>query len=145
DVETTIVCAAVERATHGDAFAVAASSGEADPVSMRRRLSGVAYRLERAAVVGDDVARVMDRLGHPQLDERQLTRCSLLARRPRHLWVALKAPEDLGQDVNHEVVFGGNALLDTPIDVIERELRRVEPALARPWLFALSFLAPPAI
>jgi hypothetical protein len=32
-----------------------------------------------------------------------------------------------------------------PIDVIERELRRVEPALARLWFFALGFLAPPAI
>jgi hypothetical protein len=42
-------------------------------------------------------------------------------------------------------MLGGNPLLDAPIDVIERGLRRVEPALARPRLFALGFLAPPAI
>jgi hypothetical protein len=42
-------------------------------------------------------------------------------------------------------MLGGNLLRDAPIDVIERELRRVEPALARLRLFALGFLAPPAI
>ena len=39
---------------------------------MRRRLAGVALRLERAAVVGDDVARVVDGFWRPQLDFRQL-------------------------------------------------------------------------
>jgi hypothetical protein len=53
--------------------------------------------------------------------------------------------EELGQDVHHELMLGGNPLLDAPIDVVERELRRVEPALARLRLFALGFLAPPAI
>jgi hypothetical protein len=38
-------------------------------------------------------------------------------------------------------VLGGDPLLDAPIDVVERELRRVEPALARPRLFE----PPPAI
>src|SRR5499427_8426950 len=72
DVETTIVCGLVERAAHGEAIAVAAGSGEADPVGVRRRLPGIALRLERTAVICDDVALVMDRLGHPQLNERQL-------------------------------------------------------------------------
>jgi hypothetical protein len=53
--------------------------------------------------------------------------------------------EELGQDAHHELMLGGNPLRDAPIDVIERGLRRVEPALARPRLFALGFLAPPAI
>ena len=47
-VETTIACALVERAAHGDGRAVAAGGGEAHPVGMRRRLSGVALGLERA-------------------------------------------------------------------------------------------------
>jgi hypothetical protein len=42
-------------------------------------------------------------------------------------------------------VLGSDPVLDAPIDVVERGQRRVEPALARPWLFALGFLAPPAI
>jgi hypothetical protein len=79
DVETAILRRLVERAAHGDAIAVAAGSGEADPVGMRRRLPGIALRLERAAIIGDDVALVIDRLGYPQLNERQLTRRSLLA------------------------------------------------------------------
>src|SRR5262249_58173552 len=37
DVETTILCGLVERAAHGDAIAVAARGGEADPVGMQRR------------------------------------------------------------------------------------------------------------
>jgi hypothetical protein len=41
DVETTILCGLVECATHGHALAVAASSGEAEPVGMRRRLLAV--------------------------------------------------------------------------------------------------------
>src|SRR5262245_8451600 len=73
DVETTIICGLVERAAHDDALAVAAGGGEADPVGMRRRLPGVALRLERAAVIGNDVARVVDGLWHPHLNERQLT------------------------------------------------------------------------
>src|SRR5262249_22270928 len=81
DVETTILRGRVERAAHGDAIPVAAGSGEADPVGMRRRLPGVALRLERAAVIGDDVARVVDRLGYPQLDQRQLAGRTLLAPR----------------------------------------------------------------
>jgi hypothetical protein len=52
--------------------------------------------------------------------------------------------EELGQDVHHEPMLGGNPLLDA-IDVVERELRRVEPALARLRLFALGFRTPPAI
>src|SRR5262249_23563177 len=71
DVETTILCGLVERAAHGDAIAVAAGGGEADPVGMRRRLPGVALRLIRPAIIGDDVARVEDGLCHPQLDQRQ--------------------------------------------------------------------------
>src|SRR5262249_60829532 len=81
DVETTILCGFVERAAHGDAVAVAASGGEANPVGVRRRLPGVALRLERSAVIGDDVALVVDGLGYPQLNERQLALRSLFARR----------------------------------------------------------------
>src|SRR6516164_7776636 len=65
DVETTIICGRVERAAHGDAIAVAAAGGEADPVGMRRRLPGVALRLERAAVIGDHVALVVHGLRLP--------------------------------------------------------------------------------
>src|SRR5262249_13890116 len=56
DVETTILCGRAESAAHGDAIAVAAGGGEADPVGMRRRLPGVALRLIRPAIIGDDVA-----------------------------------------------------------------------------------------
>jgi len=49
--------------------------------------------------------------------------------------------EDLGQDVHHELMLGGNPLFDAPIDVVERGRRRVEPALAGLRLFA----PPPAI
>src|SRR5262249_53202911 len=72
DVETTIFCGLVERAAHGDAIAVAAGGGEADPVGVRRRLPGIALRLERAAVIGNHVALVVHGLRHPQLDQRQL-------------------------------------------------------------------------
>src|SRR5262249_29707475 len=65
NVETTIFCGLVERAAHRDAIAVAAGSGETDPVGMRRRLPGVALRLERAAVIGDDVALVVHGLRLP--------------------------------------------------------------------------------
>src|SRR5262249_32472939 len=70
DVETTILCGLVERAAYGDAIAVAAGGGEADPVGMRRRLPGVALRLGGAAIIGAHVARVVDGLWHPQLDQR---------------------------------------------------------------------------
>jgi hypothetical protein len=40
-------------------------------------------------------------------------------------------------------MLGGNPLLDAPIDVVERELRRVEPALARLWFFLLGFHTKP--
>ena len=63
-------------------------------------------------------------------------------RRSPHLGVALNVREELGQDVHHELMLGGNPLLDAPIDVIERGLRRVEPALARLRLFALG--SPPS-
>ena len=69
----------------------------------------------------------------------------LLAPPAPHLRVALNVREELGQDVHHELVLGGNPLMDAPIDVIERGLRRVELALARLWFFALGFLTPPAI
>src|SRR5262249_7418940 len=137
DLETTIAYALVERAAHGDGLAVAASSSEADPVGMRRRLAGIALRLERAAVVRDDVARVVDGFWRPQLDYRQLTGRTLFApraRRPRwspHLRVALKLREDLAQDVNHELMPGGNPLLDAPIDLSQRGRRNVDLALQR--------------
>src|SRR5262249_43873563 len=137
DVKTTIAYALVERAAHGDGLAVAASSSEADPVGMRRRLAGIALRLERAAVVGDDVARVVDGFWRPQLDYRQLTGRTLFApraRRPRwssHLRIALKLREDLAQDVNHELMLGGNPLLDAPIDLSQRGRRNVDLALQR--------------
>src|SRR5215510_10464069 len=136
-VETTIAYALVERAAHGDGLAVAASSSEADPVGMRRRLAGVALRLERAAVVGDDVARVVDGFWRPQLDYRQLTGRTLFpprARRPRwppHLRVVLKLRDDLARDVNHELMLGGNPLLDAPIDLSQRGRRNVDLALQR--------------
>src|SRR5262249_34693228 len=50
---------------------------------MRRRLAGIALCLERAAVVGDDVARVVDGFWRPQLDYRQLTGRTLFAPRAR--------------------------------------------------------------
>src|SRR6516225_1181895 len=65
DVETTILRGLVERAAHGDAIAVAAGGGEADPVGVRRRLPGIALRLERAAVIGDHVALVVHGLRLP--------------------------------------------------------------------------------
>src|SRR5262249_42657918 len=114
DVETVIFCGLVDRAAYGDGLAVAASRSEADPVGMRRRLAGIALRLERAAVVGDDVALVIDRLGHPQLNERQLPGRPLFAPRARgprwspHLRVVLKVHEDLGQEVDIELMLGGN-------------------------------------
>src|SRR5262249_6266097 len=65
DVQTTILLGLVERAAHGDAIAVAAGGGEADPVGVRWRLPGIALRLERAAVIGDHVARVVHGLRLP--------------------------------------------------------------------------------
>src|SRR6516165_4280890 len=65
DVQTTILLGLVERAAHGDAIAVAAGGGEADPVGVRRRLPGIALRLERAAVIGDHVALVVHGLRLP--------------------------------------------------------------------------------
>jgi hypothetical protein len=61
----------------------------------------------------------------------------LLAPRPcwpwrsPHLRVVLKLRKDLGQDINHELVLGGDPLLDATIDLVERGRRRVELALAR--------------
>src|SRR5262245_13495182 len=142
DVQTTILCGLVERAAHGDAPAVAAGGGEADPVGMRRRLPGVALRLEGAAIIGDDVARAVDGLWHPQLDQRQLAGRSLLApracwpRRPPHLRVSLKVREELGQDADHELVLGGDPFPDALIDLSQRGRHNVELALARPFLLA---------
>src|SRR5262245_56866957 len=104
---------------------------------MRRRLAGIALRLERAAVVRDDLARVVDGFWRPQLEYRQLTGRTLFApraRRPRwspHLRVALKLRDDLAQDVNHELMLGGNPLLDAPIDLSQRRRRKVDLALQR--------------
>src|SRR5262249_24414567 len=64
-VQTTILLGLVERAAHGDAIAVAAGGGEADPVGVRRRLPGIALRLERGAVIGDHVALVVHGLWLP--------------------------------------------------------------------------------
>jgi hypothetical protein len=82
DVQAVIGCGLVERAAHGDALAIAAGGGEAAPVGMRRRLAGVAPGLERAAVVGDDVARIEHILRCPRLDHRQLAGRSLRPCRP---------------------------------------------------------------
>src|SRR5262249_6469990 len=120
DVETTILCGLVECAAHGDAIAVAAGGGEADPVGMRRRLPGVALRLIRPAIIGDDVARVEGGLCHPQLDQRQLASRSLLARRARwpgwsrrsHHPLILQARDDFGDDVAHELMLGGDPFRD---------------------------------
>ena len=79
NIEPIIISIGIEGTTDIHAAAVAAAGREADPVGMRRRLPGIALRLERAAVIGDDVALVKDRLGHPQLDERQLTGRTLFA------------------------------------------------------------------
>src|SRR5262249_15806442 len=81
DVETTIAHALVERAARGHDLAVAASSSEADPVDMRRRLGGIALRLECAAAVADDAGRIVDGFWRPQLDYRQLTGRTLFAPR----------------------------------------------------------------
>src|SRR5262245_34247322 len=136
DVETTIFCGLVERAAHGDAIAVAAGSGEADPVGMRRWLPSVALRLERAAVIGDDIAFVIDRLGHPQLNERQLAGRLLLTARS---WLScsllfdlvLKVRDSLRQDIHDELVLSGDSLPDALVDVVKRDLRRVQPARLR--------------
>src|SRR5262245_10589909 len=141
DVETTIICALVERAAHGDALTVAAGGGEADPVGVRRRLPGVALRLERAAIIGDDVALVVNPLGHPQLNERQLARRSLLAPRawlPCSLLfnLVLKVRDSLRQNIHNELVLSGDSLPDALVDIVKRDLRRVQLALARPFLLA---------
>src|SRR5262245_40437394 len=142
DVQTTILCGLVERAAHGDAIAVAAGGGEADPVGMRRRLPGIALRLERAAVIGDHVALVVDGLWHPQLDQRQLARRSLLTarscwpRRSPHLRVSLKVRDSLRQNIHDELVLSGDSLPDALVDVVKRDLRRVQLALVRPFLLA---------
>src|SRR5262245_64703102 len=118
---------------------------------MRRRLPGIALRLERTAVVGDDVARVVDSFWRPQLDYRQLTGRTLFApraRRPRwspHLRVVLKLRDDLAYDFDHELMLGGNPLLDAPIDLSQRGRRNVDLALARWGLFALGFHTSPVI
>src|SRR5262249_41647494 len=153
DVETTILCGLVERAAHGDAIAVAAGGGEADPVGMRRRLPGVALRLERAAVIGDDVALVMNPLGHPQLNERQLAGQSLLAPRagwPRwshrpHYPFSLQPHVIFGHEGDHELILGGDQFLDALIDLSQRGRHSVELALARLRLFALGSHASPSI
>src|SRR5262249_9703349 len=141
DVQTTILLGLVERAAHGDAIAVAAGGGEADPVGVRRWLPGIALRLERAAVIGDDIALVMDPLGHPQLNERQLAGRSLLTPRswlPCSLLfdLVLNARDSLRQDIHDELVLSGDSLPDALVDVFKRDLRRVQLALARPFLLA---------
>src|SRR4051812_30580312 len=84
---------------------------------MRRRLTGIALRLEGAAVIGDDVARVVDGLWYPQLSERQLASRPLLA--PRARWprwshrsrhpLILQLSDDSGYDVDHELMLGGDS------------------------------------
>src|SRR5262249_41231861 len=70
-------------------------------------------------------------------DYRQLTGRTLFpprARRPRwppHLRVVLKLRDDLARDVNHELMLGGNSLLDAPIDLSQRGRRNVDLALQR--------------
>src|SRR5262249_13207927 len=141
DVETTILCGRVERAAHGDAVAVAASSGEADPVGMRRRLPGVALRLEGAAIIGDHVALVVHGLWHPQLDQRQLAGRPLLTARswlPCSLLfdLVLKVRDSLRQNIHDELVLSGDSLPDALVDVVQGQKRRVQLALARPFLLA---------
>src|SRR5262249_3325534 len=70
DIEPLIVGGLIERAAHGDAPAIAAGSCQANPVRVQWHLASIALRLERTAVMCDDVAPVVDRLGHPQLDQR---------------------------------------------------------------------------
>src|SRR5262249_14379329 len=151
DVETTILCGLVERAAHGDAIAVAAGGGEADPVGMRRRLPGVRLRLIRPAIIGDDVARVEDGLCHPQLDQRQLTGRTLFAPRARwpwwspHLRVVLKLRDDPAHDLNHELTLGGDPCFNALIDLSQRGRHNVELALARRRPSALGFHTAPAL
>src|SRR5262249_18293642 len=79
DIEPLIVGGLIERAAHGDAPAIAAGGCQANPVRVQWRLASIALGLERAAIIGDDVARVVDGLWHPQLDQRQLAGRPLLA------------------------------------------------------------------
>src|SRR5262249_37010357 len=141
DVQTTILLGLVERAAHGNAIAVAAGRGEADPVGVRRRLPGVALRLEGAAIIGDDVARVVDGLWHPQLDQRQLAGRSLLTARswlPCSLLfdLVLKVRDSPRQNIHDELVLSGDSLPDALVDIVKRDWRRVQLALARPFLLA---------
>jgi hypothetical protein len=53
--------------------------------------------------------------------------------------------EDLGQDVRHEPVFGGDLCVYTFINLSERGRRNVEVAFARLRLFALGPHASAAI
>src|SRR5215472_8255138 len=117
---------------------------------MRRRLPGVARRLERPAVEGDDVARVEDGLGYPQLNERQLARRSLLARwarwprwahRPDYPF-SLQLHVVFGHEGDRELIFGGDPFPDALIDLSQRGRHN---ALARLRLFALGSHTPPSI
>src|SRR5262249_57547867 len=115
--------------------------GEGDAGGVRRRLPGIALRLERAAVIGDHVARVVDGLWHPQLDQRQLAGRSLLAPRA---WLPCSLPFDLvlkvrnslRQNIHDELVLSGDSLPDALVDVVKRDLRRGHTALRRPVLLA---------
>jgi hypothetical protein len=102
---------------------------------MARCLPRVAPRLERAAVVGDDVVLVVDGLRLPELDERQLAGRTALALRPRlarellpHL--VLKVRQSLREDIYNELVLNGDSLPDALVNIVEREPRRVELARA---------------
>jgi hypothetical protein len=57
----------------------------------------------------------------------------------------LKPREDLAHDLNHELMLGGNPLLDALIDLSQRGRHNVELTLARLWFFALGSHTPPAI
>jgi hypothetical protein len=55
-----------------------------------------------------------------------------------HLGVVLKLSKELAQDVDQELVLGGDPFFNAPIDLSQRGRRNVELALARLWLFALG-------
>jgi len=66
-------------------------------------------------------------------------------RRSPHLRVALKLRDDPAHDLNHELTLGGDPCFNALIDLSQRGRHNVELALARLWLFALSFHTPPGI
>src|SRR5262245_21733053 len=112
---------------------------------MRRRLPGVALRLEGAAIIGDHVALVVHGLWHPQLDERQLAGRPLLTARswlPCSLLfdLVLKVRDSPRQNIHDELVFSGDSLPDALVDVVKRVTCGVSSLRSRGRSCSLTWL-----